>query len=200
METSAHAFWLCFVPMFAALNPISIVPTFNALTEGLPPEKVRRVVTQSLATATAVAFAFLIAGRALFRMLGVSVADFMVAGGALLFVISLRDLLGRESHRSADSDDSLGAVPIGVPLIVGPATLTTSILLLDQHGAVPTAMAMLANLGLVALTLFNASRIHRALGRSGSKALSKIAELLLAAIAVMIIRRGLVQFFAPPAP
>lgn len=200
METGVHAFWLCFVPMFAALNPVSIVPTFNALTDGLPPERIRRVVLQSMATATAVAFAFLIAGRALFRMLGVTVADFMVAGGVLLFVISLRDLLGREGHRSAGSDDSLGAVPIGVPLIVGPATLTTSILLLDQHGAAPTVAAMLVNLGLVALTLFNASRIHRALGRSGSKALAKISQLLLSAIAVMIIRRGLVQIIAPAAP
>ncbi|MBM4156396.1 MAG: MarC family protein [Lentisphaerae bacterium] len=200
METGVHAFWLCFVPMFAALNPISIVPTFNALTEGLPPERIRNVVIQSLATATAVAFAFLIAGRALFRMLGVTVADFMVAGGALLFVISLRDLVGRESRRASGSDESVGAVPIGVPLVVGPATLTTSILLLDQHGAVPTVASMLVNLGLVALTLFNASRIHRVVGRSGSKALAKISHLLLAAIAVMIIRRGLVQIIAPAAP
>jgi len=200
METSVHAFWLCFVPMFAALNPISIVPTFNALTEGLPPERIRSVVLQSLATATAVAFAFLIAGRALFLMLGVTVADFMVAGGVLLFVISLRDLLGGVNRRASRGDESVGAVPIGVPLVVGPATLTTSILLVDQHGALPTVLAMLSNLGLVALTLFNASRIHRALGRSGSKALSKIAQLLLAAIAVMIIRRGLVQIIAPAAP
>lgn len=200
MQTSVHVFWLCFVPMFAAMNPISIVPTFNALTDGLPAEKVRRIIVQSLVTATAVAFAFLIAGRALFRMLGVSVADFMVAGGALLFVISLRGLLGSERYGELSGDDSLGAVPIGMPLIVGPATLTTSILLLDQHGALPTALAMVSNLGLTAMTLFGASRIQRILGRSGSKALAKIAELLLAAIAVMIVRRGIAQFLAVPSP
>ncbi len=200
MENSAHVFWLCFVPLFAALNPLSIIPTFNALTDGLPPDRIRRIVVQSMVTATAVALAFLAAGRPLFRMLGVTVADFMVAGGVLLFVISLRDLLGRESRRTQPGGESLGAVPIGIPLIVGPATLTTSLLLLDQHGAVPTLLALLANLGIVALTLVNAPRLHRALGRSGSKAVAKIASLLLAAIAVMIVRRGLVQFLSGPVP
>lgn len=196
MDHGVHLFWLCFVPLFAALNPISIVPLFNSLTESMAPEELRRTIIQSLVTATAVALAFLAIGRAVFQLLGVTVADFMVAGGVLLFVISLRDLLGGERYQHRTGDETLGAVPIGVPLIVGPATLTTSILLLGEHGLLPTLSALVANLGLVALTLFHARRIHRAFGRSGSKALSKLAELLLAAIAVMIVRKGLVQIIA----
>lgn len=188
-----HDFWICFVPLFAALNPISIVPTFIALTEDLSPARLRRTIVQSLVTATAAALAFLAVGRAVFNLLGVTVADFMVAGGILLFVISLRGLLGGDSHRSVRDDESMGAVPIGVPLIVGPATLTTGILLLGQHGILPTVSALLANLAIVAVTLRHAGRIHRTVGRAGSKALSKLAELLLAAIGVMIVRKGLIQ-------
>ncbi len=199
MAGIVDGFWLCFVPLFAALNPISVVPTFNSLVEGLPPERVRRIVAQSMITATAVALAFLAVGKAIFNLLGVSVADFMVAGGLLLFIISLRNLVASDPHRTGLADDTLGAVPIGVPLIVGPATLTTTILLLDQHGAAATIAALLGNLLIVGATLHFAARIQRALGQSGAKALAKIAELLLAAIAVKIIRHGLETLAAGPA-
>ncbi|MCX7818448.1 MAG: MarC family protein [Kiritimatiellae bacterium] len=198
MTGAAHGFWLCFVPLFAALNPISVVPLFAGMVEGLSEERRRRIVVQSLATASAVSLAFLFGGKALFRLLGVTVADFMVAGGLLLFLISLRDLTQRETHPSARGDEALGAVPIGVPLIVGPATLTTLLLLNDQHGPVATIAALLVNLALVGLILHSAARIQRWLGKAGTRALAKVSALLLAAIAVKIARRGLQQILAAP--
>ncbi len=123
----------------------------------------------------------------------------LAPGGLLLFIISLRNLVASDPHRTGLADDTLGAVPIGVPLIVGPATLTTTILLLDQHGAAATIAALLGNLLIVGATLHFAARIQRALGQSGAKALAKIAELLLAAIAVKIIRHGLETLAAGPA-
>ena len=78
-------FWLCFVPLFVAVDAIGVLPMYLSLTEGLDPSRVRRVLLQSVATATAVALAFLGGGKALMTLLGITVADFMIAGGVLLF-------------------------------------------------------------------------------------------------------------------
>jgi multiple antibiotic resistance protein len=185
-------FWLCFVPLFVAVDAIGVLPMFVGLTEGLPRAQVRRITLQSVGVATVVGLAFLVAGKALLRMLGITVADFMVAGGALLFILSVRDLLSYEKAQRQVDPESLGAVPIGVPLIVGPAVLTTTILLTDAHGMARPAVALVANI-LLAGCVFRASDvIMRSLGNTGAKTVSKLASLLLAAIAVMIVRRGVV--------
>ena len=80
MSDGLHAFWLCFVPFFVAVDPVGMVPLYLALTEDAPPEKLRAVVIQSVATATIVALAFVAIGVGALNLLGISVADFMVAG------------------------------------------------------------------------------------------------------------------------
>jgi len=126
-------FWLCFVPLFVAVDAVGVLPMYLGLTVGLDPSKHRRVLYQSVVTAAAVALAFLVAGKALLSLLGITVADFMIAGGIVLFVISVTDLFTTEKTQRRVDVDSLGAVPLGVPLITGPAVLTTTILLLDQY-------------------------------------------------------------------
>jgi multiple antibiotic resistance protein len=191
-----RAFWLCFVPMFVAVDALGILPFFFNLTERLSNSERRRVVRQSVITAALVAMAFLFGGSALLKALGVTVSDFMVAGGVLLFIIALRDVLGGpKTRRSADAS-SMGAVPIGVPLITGPAVLTTEVLLSNEHGAGMTAAAVILNIGIAGLVFTFADRIHGFLGRNGAKALSKIAALILASIAVMMVRKGVMQIIA----
>jgi len=187
-------FWLCFVPLFVAVDAIGILPMYLALTEGLDRSRVRRVLYQSVVTAAGVALTFLVAGKALLRLLGITVPDFMVAGGILLFVISMTDLVTTEKLQRRVDAESLGAVPLGVPLITGPAVLTTSILLLDQHGLIPTATAIVLNILIAGAIFLSAEPIDHVLGRTGSRILSKIASLLLASIAVMIVRKGLFCF------
>ena len=173
------AFWLCFVPLFVAVDALGVLPMFMSLTAGLNDDARRRTVRHSVATAAGVALAFLAVGTGLFRLLGITVSDFMIAGGILLFVISLSDLLHMEKVQRQVGPDGLGAVPIGVPLITGPAVLTTSLLLLNQHGLVPTASAVLLNIAIAGVVFSFADRIDRVLGSAGSKTLSKIASLLL---------------------
>jgi len=186
------SFWLCFVPLFVAVDAVGILPLFMSLTEDMNPLKFRRIIYQSVLTAIAVSLVFLILGTALMDLLGITIADFMVAGGVLLFVISLNDVLATEKAQQHNVDpDSLGAVPLGVPLISGPAVLTTSLLLSNSYGYVPTAMALVLNILLAGGFFFFARMIFRFLGKTGAKTISKITSLLLAAIAVMIIRRGL---------
>ncbi len=127
-------FWLCFVPLFVAVDAIGVLPIFMNLTEGFNHSKRRRIIVQSIITATIVTLVFLAIGKSLFKMLGITVADFMVAGGMLLFIISIIDIITGEKKQRGIDQESLGAVPIGVPLIVGPAVLTTILLLVGEYG------------------------------------------------------------------
>ena len=187
-------FWLCFVPLFVAVDAIGTMPIFLGMVDGIDRRRVRRVLAQSVVTATVVAMLFLILGTGFLELLGITMADFMVAGGVLLFVIAMADLLGNSAAAGADASEieTVGAVPLGVPLIAGPALLTTSLLLLKQHGVVPTALAVLANILVAGIIFLFAEQIRKVLGRAGSKTFAKIANLLLASIAVMIIRKGFV--------
>ena len=184
------SFLWCFVPLFVAVDAIGVLPFFISLTEGLAAERRRRIVMQSVLTAGTVALAFTLVGRPGLRALGVSVSDFMMAGGLLLFALSLRDLLSVGKGHGRVDLETLGAVPIGVPLITGPAVLTTCMLLADQHGLVPTLAATVANVLIAGVVFWFAQPIARALGGAGGKILSKMAALLLAAIGVMMVRRG----------
>jgi multiple antibiotic resistance protein len=99
-----------------------------------------------------------------------------------------------EGHRRRMiSEATIGAVPLGVPLIVGPAVLTTWLMLIDVYGTSATLLAMTLNILLAGIVLLTADFWTRLLGRSGSQVASKVASLLLAAIAVMMIRKGLTK-------
>lgn len=185
-----RGFWLCFVPLFVAVDAVGVLPMFMALTEDLEPSRVRHVVWQSVVTATAVAIVFLAIGRVVFQMLGITIADFMIAGGTLLFLIAVADIVVVEKKPGPLDPESLGAVPVGVPLIVGPAVLTTMLLLVDVHGMRATMAAAGINVLLAGVVFWFATPIHRVLGKAGAKTVSKLASLLLAAIAVMIVRKG----------
>lgn len=187
-------FMLCFIPLFVAVDAVGVLPLFMGLTEGVDDGRRRRIVLQSVLTAASVVAVFIFAGPRLLRVLGITVNDFMIAGGALLFVIALRDLLLMEKTQRAMDPDTLGAVPIGVPLITGPAVLTTSMLLVDQYGPPLTLAAALLNVGIAGVVFWFAGPIRRTLGSAGTKILSKIASLLLASIAVMLIRRAVEAF------
>lgn len=190
------SFWLCFVPLFVAVDGIGLLPLFISLTEGIEKKQIRKIILQSMITALFVALAFVAVGTGIFRLLNISVADFMIAGGMLLFVISIRDILAAEKKILEVDPDSVGAVPIGVPLITGPAVLTTSLLLINQHSAVITSLAIAANILIAGGMFLLAPLINRVLGKTGSKAVSKIISLLLAAIGVMIVRKGIAMFIA----
>jgi multiple antibiotic resistance protein len=185
------SFWLCFVPLFVAVDAIGVLPMFMGFTQDMDSGRIRRILYQSVITAIAVALIFLTGGTAILKLLGITVSDFMIAGGILLFVISMSDLLSMEKSQRRIDPESLGAVPLGVPLITGPAVLTTSILLMNEYGFFLTALSVVVNILIAGLVFSLAGPINRILGRAGAKTLSKIASLLLAAIAVMIVRKGI---------
>ena len=185
-------FLLSFIPIFVAMDAIGVLPMFIGFTEHLKKHEKQKILTQSIITAFAVGIFFLFLGKWIFKVLGVMVADFKIAGGLVLLAISLRDILRNEKVQKIPSD-TLGAVPIGTPLITGPAVLTTIIILLDSYGPFLTISSFVINLMIVWVTFYLATEIYRFLGKAGSKAVSKIASLLLAAIAIMMMRKGVVD-------
>jgi multiple antibiotic resistance protein len=191
-----RSFLLAFVPLFVAVDAVGMLPMFLGLTAAMPPEHERRVIRQSVATAITVAALFIFCGPPLLRLLGLSLCDFMIAGGLLLFAITLSDLLAAGKTQSGVDPETAGVVPLGVPLIAGPAVLTTSLLLVHQHGRCVVLAALAANILLAGVAMRLARPIGRILGGAGTKAVSKIASLLLAAIAVMMIRKGVLALVA----
>jgi len=182
-----------FVPLFVAVDAIGVLPMFVSLTAELDADRKNKVLRQSVVTASCLALGFVFVGKAVFRLLGITIGDFMIAGGAILFCFSIIDMMHSEKERRLPGE-SLGAVPIGTPLIAGPAVLTTSMACVSQYGITATVVSVLVNIMLAGMLFYYASTLLRLIGDTGSKALSKIMSLLLAAIAVMLIRRGLQQF------
>jgi multiple antibiotic resistance protein len=188
------SFLLCFIPLFIAVDAVGLLPVFFALTEGIERSKVKKIIIQSIITALIVALLFIALGEIILKILGITVADFMIAGGALLFSLSLYNLLIMDKNIKKVDPESLGAVPIGVPLIVGPAVLTTSLLLLHQHGYIATTLSIIVNLIIAGIFLWFAHSIMKILGKTGAKTISKLSDLLLAAIGIMLVRKGIISF------
>ena len=183
---------LSFIPLFVAVDAIGVLPIFVSLTEGLEQRDRTKIIVQSMLTAAALAIGFVLVGKLVFKFLGIAMGDFMIAGGAILFCLAIIDIVSPVKKRRIPGPD-LGAVPLGTPLIAGPAVLTTSMVIISHYGLVPTIVSILMNILLAGLLFRLSFGLMKFLGEAGSKALSKITSLLLAAIAVMLIRKGLEQ-------
>jgi multiple antibiotic resistance protein len=179
-----------FVPLFIAVDAVGIAPIYLALTRHLSDDERRRRLRAAVVVAAAVSIGFALLGKAIFVFLGITVADFQIAGGLVLVGLAGLDLLGTEPRGVAEGTD-VGIVPIAVPLVAGPAVITTTIVLVDLYGPGVTVVALLANLAVCWALLANVVRVERIIGRTGSRAVSKIISLLLAAIGVHLIREGL---------
>ena len=182
-------FFLAFIPIFVAIDPIGLVAIFMGLGIGASRDRRQRQAFLGIFSALCVAVGFIFLGKIIFAALGITVADFQVAGGLILFGLAGRELLGLGPH-DRDSSDEFGVVPLGMPLIAGPALLTALLILVDTVGLVFTLTSLLVNLALVAIAFWNADWVTRLMGRQGLRGVSKIVALLLAAIAVSLIRRG----------
>lgn len=185
---------LAFIPIFVAVDAIGVLPIFTTLTEGVEQQEKIKVIAQSMLTAFCIAVAFILLGKAVFKALGIEMEDFMVAGGAILFCLAITDILNPVKRRRIPTE-GLGAVPLGTPLIAGPAVLTTSMVMVSQYGLMTTLISVVVNIALAGIIFSGAATVMSVLGGAGSKALSKIMSLLLAAIAVMLIRKGMTGLF-----
>ncbi len=189
MRDFFEKFLVAFIPLFVAIDPIGLVAIFMGFAPNASREHRQRQGLLAVLTGLGVAIGFIFLGRAIFAALGISVADFQVAGGLILLGLAVRDLLGFDESTGSGNLD-FGVVPLGMPLIAGPALLTALLLLIDSVGVLFTILSLLVNLLLVEVGFRYARRIEALLGKQGLKGISKLIALLLAAIAVSLIRRG----------
>ena len=187
---------LAFIPIFVAVDAVGVLPIFVSLTEGMKRDEKTKTITQSVLTALLLAVGFVFLGKAVFKVLGITIGDFMIAGGAILFCLAITDIINPVKKQRMPGQQ-LGAVPLGTPLIVGPAVLTTSMVIISQYGLVATLVSVVVNILLAGIIFSASSVLIKVLGDAGSKALSKVMSLLLAAIATMLIRKGLTQILGP---
>ncbi len=183
-----------FIPIFVAIDIFAVIPIFVSLTEGMSQQKRLVVERESVITALIVGLSFIAVGEGVFKILNITENDFKIAGGLILLIFAILDLMGYAKIR--EQVGKLGVVPLGVPLIVGPAVLTTILVLVDHHGIVPTVISFVVNLIIVWLSFRASSKILTLFGRGGIMAISKIMALLLASIAVMLIRVGMENIVA----
>jgi multiple antibiotic resistance protein len=189
-----HEILLAFIPLFVAVDAIGLLPLYIGITHGLSGEVKRQIILRSMITALVLAIAFIVFGRAVFSFLGITMGDFMVAGGFILFAIAILDIINPAKERRAPVPADVGAVPLGTPLIAGPAVLTTSLMLLGRYGILSTVLAVALNIILAGIIFSSAGVLIRLIGTNGSRALAKVMALVLAAFAVMMIRQGVMSF------
>lgn len=185
-------FLLSFIPLFVAIDIIGTAPIYLALTEQFEKKEKRKLVLQAVITAFLLAVIFIATGKIILDFMGITLNDFRIGGGLVLLILSINDLVFA-SDETRKPQGTIGIVPLGIPLIMGPAALTTILVILNNNGILPTVLSVFANLLIVFFVLFFAEKLVDLIGESGSKAFAKVASLFLAAIAVMMIRVGITE-------
>lgn len=181
-----------FLPIFVAIDPLGVLPAFIQITSELSDKRRRKMVDQSILTAGLVGLLFIFLGSPLLTALGLRKEDFQVAGGLLVLVVALRDVVwDKKMFTLHGASGGAGIVPFGIPLIVGPAVLATLILLQHRFTDLEISASLALNLLLSWFIFRESSLLMKWMGLAGSRVVSKLAALLLSAYAVMMIRVGI---------
>jgi multiple antibiotic resistance protein len=199
-----------FVTLLVVIDPLGLAPLFVGLTQGRSEAYKREAAIRGTVLATVILFFFAFVGQELLDALGIGVPAFRVAGGALLFLLSLDMVFARPSgvrratapeqeEANEAKEEDISVFPLAIPLIAGPGSLTT-VLLYTGNGGVLVIAAVLAVLSVVLLlvlaSLLFASRIMRVLGETGANVFSRVLGVLLAALAVQFVLDGIQQSFS----
>ena len=192
-----------FVTLLVVVDPLGLAPIFAALTRGYPEKRKRETAIRGTVLGAAILFLFALAGNELLGALGIGIPAFRIAGGILLFLLSLdmifasptglRSRTVREQEEISYEHD-ISVFPLAIPLLAGPAALTTVLLYTGERSATELAAfvaVLLVVLLLTLVALLLAPRIMRLFGETGSNVLSRVLGVLLAALAVQFVLDGL---------
>jgi multiple antibiotic resistance protein len=197
------------VALLAIVNPIGVIPFFIHFTEGFTREQRKRTIRVAAFSAFVVISVSALAGLRIIEFFGISLASFQVGGGTLLLISALQMLNAQpaetrredvtEGEDKVDAGDSIAVVPLTIPLLTGPATISTMVIYADKtrHW---WELAFLVGYGVVigiAVWLaFSASgRIAKVLGKTGINVMTRLMGLILAALAVEVMSDGLIKLF-----
>jgi multiple antibiotic resistance protein len=188
---SWHDFVMTFVPLFIVIDAFGNLPFVITMGEGETLSERHRMVHLAIVTATVVGLVFLFFGRFILDVMNISVGSFAIAGGIILLVLSIQYMTTGHMMVTTPKEEMLAVVPIGTPLTVGPATITTLLLLALQYRLYIVLVSFAVNMVITWVIFLLSQRIVGFLGKGGIRATSRVFSLLLAAIAVSMIIRGL---------
>ena len=186
------------IALLVILNPIGIVPIYIALTQKMESTKRTELSKTVIITATALLFAFAIAGSLIFAVFGITLYTFMVAGGVLLFIVAIELLTGggwRFVGGSGGVSEETGVVPLAFPLLAGPGAITAVIISFESSGLIVTIFSISIAIGTAYVILRYADRLYRVLGKRGSLIVTRVFAVLIAAIAIEYIVDGVNGLF-----
>ncbi len=179
------------VALFIITDSPGNLPFFIGLTENETREERRRIFALAILTGFFMLIFFVFAGTLILDLFNVTLDDFKIAGGILLLYIAIELML--RGKFNVEHKEDVGVVPLGIPLLVGPGAITTALVLLKLYGYQVILTAILICFFLIFLVLYFADNIYRFLGKNGTLIITKIAAILIAAIAVQFIRQGIVD-------
>ena len=179
-----------FVSLVVAMNLIGVLPIYITLVNGRTPQEKRKIINVACLTVIFVTISFVLVGKFILILIGITTTDFLVASGLVLLVVAIMMFL--EVAYSKDySGQTIATVPLGTPLLAGPGLLTTTLMLSTLYGYPIAFAALLLNVLTVWIVFYYSDTLLRIIGVEGMKALAKIASLLLAGLGVMILRKGI---------
>jgi len=184
------------IALFIIVDPLGNVPIFLGLTEKMNKEGRRKTFRTATLVGLILLLCFALAGHEIFSFFGITIYSFMIAGGILLLIIAIRILISGGWKETVASSESIGAVPIAVPLLVGPGAITTTILTLQTSGIVVTLASVIITFGIVWAVLHFVEPIYKFLGKTGSIVIARILAMFIAAIAIGYILEGLKYYLA----
>ncbi len=190
MNEFLRDFIFTFVPLFIVIDALGNLPFVIALSEGATPKEQHKIVHISIITATGVGLVFLFFGQFILKVMDISVGAFAIAGGVILLVLSIKYMTTGHMLEFV-KEEMVAVVPIGTPLTAGPATITTLLLLATQFPLYMVLISFALNMLITWGIFLMSSHIVRVMGRGGLMAISRVFSLLLAAIAISMIIRGL---------
>ena len=180
--------------LFIIVDPFGDIPIFMGLTEKMTEGEKRSVFNTATGVGLVLLLVFAFTGQEIFTLFGISIYSFEVAGGILLLIIAIKILISGSMNEKAESPESLGAVPIAMPLLVGPGAITTTILNLQLYGVITAAGAAVVVVFITWVILRFMGSIYRVLGKTGSLVIARVVALLIAAIATQYILIGITHY------
>jgi multiple antibiotic resistance protein len=191
----AALFFEAFILLFAVVDAIGTVPIFIGLTEGVTGDR-RKIVRQAVLIATAILVLFALFGWLIFDIFGITIDDFRVAGGIILFIVAVDHLKGEGDRSRGLEPSDVAAFPLATPLLAGPGAISTVIIISTTPYSPFLALVVIGcNAFLAYLVLSGSEWVRKVMGKNGTIALSRITALLIAALAVSFIATGVVGLF-----
>lgn len=180
-----------FIMLFVIMDPPGCIPIFMALTKDVSKEERERELNHAVAVASILLLLFAFLGKVVLDVLGITLNSFMIAGGILLLFIAF-DLLRGEHKYGVRGGPSVGAVPLGIPLLAGPGAITAVMVIIQSYGVGFVLFAIFSAIVTTKLVLGQSERIFRIIGKVGSEVLSRVMGIIVAAIAIQFIMDGIV--------